>query len=428
MALTSWRYLWRLTPIERWDWTGSSPQDSSPDLPDGTDVTDLQAAEDGFGPLVRRLYRVRIRGATSSATQLISQLAGDLDQVAPSEFASFQKLRGEEGVMCVGDEYIVRMPGPWDGPVRVVERTPTSFRLVTLRDHLEAGTIEFRACARDGSLEFTIESWARSGDRLSDLMYTRLRLAKEVQLHMWTSVLERVVELAEGQRHGPLAILTRRVDVERDARPDGPIAGPRHPRARRKLADLAGRSVNFDIDGDHTLANGWHVDEVTRELPTEPSGPPVAGGSWHTARQLMIDYQLADPDTVRATYRADLPLADRDMLLQVRFFGMRFYAGVRIGADYDEIRSVDARQIRVFGWDYCTLEGHFEQGRLHYEVWKWLDTGIVEFRLCAYSRAADSGPRLTRLGFRLIGRPRQLAFYRQAARRAAGLTRTQLEF
>ena len=48
--------------------------------------------------------------------------------------------------MRVGDEFVVRMPGPWDGPVRVVERDPDArFRLVTLAGHLEAGQIEFRA-------------------------------------------------------------------------------------------------------------------------------------------------------------------------------------------------------------------------------------------------------------------------------------------
>lgn len=44
--------------------------------------------------------------------------------------------------MNVGDEYLVRMPGPWNGPVRVVGRTPTSFRLATLQGHLEAGQLE----------------------------------------------------------------------------------------------------------------------------------------------------------------------------------------------------------------------------------------------------------------------------------------------
>ncbi len=429
VALTSWRYLWRLTPIERWEWTGEKPQDDVPELPGGTDIEDIQFAEDGVGPLVHRLYRARIRTTHLSPEQLIARLTEDLDQVAPSEFATFQKLTGPEGEMCVGDEYVVRMAGPWDGPVRVIDRTPTSFRLATLDGHLEAGQIEFRARTGDGSLEFTIEAWARSGDWLSNVLYTHLRFSKEVQLHMWTSVLERVVELAEGQRHGPLAILTRRLEVDHEPSDEqSPLSGPRGPRARRKLEALGALRLNFGVDGEHNAEQGWHVDEVQRELPDEPSGPPVRGGSWETAKRLMIRYQVADPALVRATYREDVPLTGRDMLLHVRFAGIvRFTVGVRIGSDYDETRTIDGREVRVFGWDYATLQGHFEEGRLHYEVWKWLDTGEVDFRLRAYSRMARSGPLALRLGFKLFGRSRQLEFYRQAARRVAGLTRTQLE-
>ena len=113
--------------------------------------------------------------------------------------------------MAVGDEYVVRMPGPWDGPVRVVERTPASFRFATLDGHLEAGQIDFSA-QRDGLLEFRIESWAQAGDRLSNLLYDQLRMSKEIQLHMWTSVIERVAELAGGRLTGGIEIRTRRVD------------------------------------------------------------------------------------------------------------------------------------------------------------------------------------------------------------------------
>ena len=429
VALTAWRYLWRLTPIERWEWSGSAEQDCGPALPESVVDDDVQAAGDGVGPLLHRLYRARIRASSMSPEQLIARISQDLDAMAPSEFASFQKLEGEQGELRVGDEYVVRMPGPWDGPVRVVDVTPTSFRLATLTGHLEAGQIDFRARSRDDALEFTIESWARSGDRLSDLMYTHLRLSKEVQLHMWTSVLERVIALAEGNRHGQLAILTRRVDESApSSSEESTLVGPSDERSRRGLAALEGRPLNFDPDGEHAHENGWHVDEVVRELPGEPSGQPTPGGSWETARKLMIEYQVADPDMVRATYRRGAPLAGRDMLLQVRFAGVfRFGVGVRIGSDYDETRTVDGRQARVFGWDYATVEGHFEQGRLYYEVWKWLDTGAVEFRLHAYSRMASSGPIHLRLGYRLFGRSRQLEFYRQAARRVAGLTRTQLE-
>ena len=114
--------------------------------------------------------------------------------------------------MAVGDEYVVRMPGPWDGPVRVIECTPTSFRFATLEGHLEAGQIRFAAHSGE-LLEFWIESWARSGDRLSNLLYHHLRMSKEIQLHMWTSVLERVAELAGGRLNGGLEIRTWRVDA-----------------------------------------------------------------------------------------------------------------------------------------------------------------------------------------------------------------------
>jgi hypothetical protein len=115
--------------------------------------------------------------------------------------------------MAVGDEYTVRMPGPWDGPVRTIEVEPTSFGFVTLDGHLEAGRIRFEA--RDlgpGRLEISIEAWARGGDRVSNLLFDRLPVNKEVQLHMWTSVLERLTKLSGGRRDGPIDISTRRVD------------------------------------------------------------------------------------------------------------------------------------------------------------------------------------------------------------------------
>ena len=141
----------------------------------------------------------------------MTRLQASPDQAAPTEFATFKKVVGEEGRMRPGDEYVVRMPGPWDGPVRVVEVTPHSFHLLTLAGHLEAGQIVFRARGDNGRIEFEIESWARAGDRLSALLYDRLRMSKETQLHMWTSFLERVIDLSGGTRDGRLEIHTRRV-------------------------------------------------------------------------------------------------------------------------------------------------------------------------------------------------------------------------
>jgi uncharacterized protein (UPF0548 family) len=369
------------------------------------------------------MYRTTVRASQMSAEELMREIQRDLDGIAPRELASFQKVYGEADALAVNDEYVVRMPGPWDGPVRVVAVSPRSFRLATLEGHLEAGQIEFRAAPAGLALEFVIESWARSGDRLSDLLYTHVRMAKEIQLHMWTSVLERVVKMTGGVRDGGIVVTTRRVESEQ-ARSG---SGPDHAAANRRLAALADRRVNFDLADATPGHDGWHLDDMTEPLPHEPSGDPVEGGSWNVARQLMVDYQVADPDRVRATYRSDAPLPGRDMLLQIRFAGLRFYVGVRVGEVYEETRVLDGREVRVFGWDYRTLEGHFEQGQMHYEVWKWLDTGAVEFRLHAISRRAATGPKLLRLGFRLVGRQRQLDFYRQACRRMRRLTESQLE-
>jgi hypothetical protein len=203
--------MWRTTPMHRREESGTAEEDAPPPLPDQVRREDLQAPADGVGPLFHRTYRTRIRDACPSAEQLVAAIRADPNRVAPTEFARFFKVHGDEPEMRVGDEYVVRMPGPWNGPVRVVEVNPCSFRLATLRGHLEAGQIEFTAA--DGEeLLVGIESWARSGDRLSDLLYQRLRMAKEIQLHMWTSFLEQVTKLARGRMSGGIEIVTRRLD------------------------------------------------------------------------------------------------------------------------------------------------------------------------------------------------------------------------
>jgi hypothetical protein len=211
IALTSWRYMWRITPLHRSEMAGELATDAPPELPEGVRHDEVQHPAAGAGPLFHRRYRARIRDARLGPGELVARITADLDRVAPSEFASFHKVLGSHATMALGDEYVVRMPGPWDGPVRVIERTPSSFAFVTLDGHLEAGQIRFAAEGGD-MLEFRIESWARSGDRLSNVLYHHLRMSKEVQLHMWTSMLERIAELAGGRLTGGIEIRTWRVD------------------------------------------------------------------------------------------------------------------------------------------------------------------------------------------------------------------------
>jgi Domain of unknown function (DUF1990) len=211
MGLASWRYLWRTSPLHRVDEQGAWEQDLGPALPAELVDGRMQRVEDGAGPLFHRRYGVRIEGGRMTPEQLVATIAENPNRAAPVEVAIFRRLRGSEGQLRVGDEYLVRMPGPWDGPVRVVARTPTSFRFATLRGHLEAGQIEFRACAEGAALCFEIESWARSGDRLAALLYDRVRLIKEMQLHMWIHFCERVGRLTGGRVRGGVHVRSRRV-------------------------------------------------------------------------------------------------------------------------------------------------------------------------------------------------------------------------
>jgi hypothetical protein len=213
VALTSWAYMWRITPFHRSEVEGRLPDDGPPDYPAGFDMTDVQSAGQGYGPLFHRRYRTRIRETSYAPEELVAAVGADIDRVAPTTFSSFQKVAGVGGPIRPGEELTVRMAGPWDGPVRVVDVRPDAFWLATLEGHLEAGQIIFSArCDDEGLVVFEIESWARSRDRLVNLTYTRLRMAKEIQLHMWTSFLEGVVKLSGGRLTGGVDIETRRVD------------------------------------------------------------------------------------------------------------------------------------------------------------------------------------------------------------------------
>jgi hypothetical protein len=216
VALTSWDYMWRTTPMRRREALGSVASPLPPLLcyPPGVSAHEVQGQDNGHGPLFHRRYRTRIRETRLGAEELMDKLQADLNRASPTKFARFQLLHGERGRLRIGDEYVVRMPGPWDGPVRVVDVGSRSFRLATLAGHLEAGQIEFRSSGdEDSGVVFEIESWARSSSALVNLLYHRLRMAKEVQAHMWISFLERVVQLADGRMTGGIELDTERIDM-----------------------------------------------------------------------------------------------------------------------------------------------------------------------------------------------------------------------
>lgn len=419
IALTSWDYMWRSTPMHRRE-TVTRPPPVSPVLltfPSAVSREALQGQERGHGPLFHRRYQTHIRDSELQAEDLVAAVKSNLNRPAPTTFARFQKVLGDDRAMAVGDEYVVRMPGPWDGPVRVIDAGALSFRFATLDGHLEAGQIEFRAAPGvAGGLRFEIESWARSSGRFSNLLYHNLRMAKEIQAHMWISFLEGVVDLAGGRMTGGVDIETERVVDAPNA--DARLLGP--PRVRRRLAELAEKNLNFDLDtlADATPDGGWEITDLCQPLPSEPPGMPLEDGSWALARRLMGDYEFADPSIVRAYYDPSAPMEGRDMLLKLQALHLvHIFVGVRVGEVYEQTRVFDGREAQVWGWNYHTLEGHFEIGQMDWQVWKWIDSGEVEFRVHAVSRNARVSNPIERLGLRLLRGYEREAFLRSTQRR-----------
>ena len=423
MSIAMWRYAFRSVPLARTQRRLPGEDPGPTDRAAPGDQAALQPRVEGAGPAFRRRYRVRVRGPRLDARALMDRITRDPNLASPVEVARFVKTRGRLGEMREGDEYLVWMPGPWNGPVRVAHRTPTSFRLATLQGHMEAGEIVFSARDDDGDLVFQIESAARSGTRPFWFAYGPLRFAREMQMHVWAHFCEQAAEISGGVPEGAIEILSLEFPDDR-----GQPSRAASRRARRHLDRLHLRPVNYD-DADPaqlTPERGWTVDDHRIPLPPEAPGDPEAGGAWEVASDLVRHYQFADPRLIQAVYYPDVPLERRDMLLEGRFLGLTFMLGVRVARVIDEDGERDGRPVRVAGWSYRTLQGHLEAGQMDFEVIKWRDTGEVEFHIHAVSRRYPVRNPVVRVGFRLFGRGLQLRFARLAAQRMRRLVDERL--
>ena len=170
-----------------------------------------------------RTYEVVIVDAARSPEELMSCLIdrpGDLNDDRIAGFvADDQPAIG----LKPGDQLVVELPGPWNGPVRVTAADSTQLLLQTLDGHMEAGQIRFdltnQSTDADGRhcYTFRIRSWARGGDTAFTLLHLGLRIAKELQTAMWVAMCEGAVRLSEGERDGPISVTT---EVLEDSSPD----------------------------------------------------------------------------------------------------------------------------------------------------------------------------------------------------------------
>ena len=207
VGLVSWRYLWLTTPLHRWERRDDQPF-RPPSVPDEVRTDGLQPWTAGVGDLYHRRFRVRIRDAHEDATGLMTALIEDFGRFLPREVVHLHEGETASRALRVNDELVVDMPGPWNGPVRVAAVESRRLRLATMAGHLEAGQVEFRAYDQPRHIVFEVETWARSSSRSVHLLYTRLGLAKEIQLNMWLRVCGAAARVARGRVEGGVEIGT----------------------------------------------------------------------------------------------------------------------------------------------------------------------------------------------------------------------------
>ncbi len=179
-------------------------------------ATAEQPAATGAGPFLERRYYIDITKPTLPAADLLRHITCHLADLAPDLLAEFEKTEGGPDTLTVGDEFHIRILGPWNGSVRVSAVEAAAFELSTLDGHPEAGRIRFSLEAKEAAvdtLRFQIHSWARSRDGLVAFAYGALGLGKQVQEQTWVTFCERVVEASGGAAAGPVHVVTDNHDA-----------------------------------------------------------------------------------------------------------------------------------------------------------------------------------------------------------------------
>ncbi|MDO7853625.1 DUF1990 family protein [Hymenobacter convexus] len=180
-----------------------------------SDSTSEQPASTGSGPLLERRYFIDVARARLSPAQIMAEVQADVPHFSPDALADFKKKAGDDGDLKAGDEFSIKILGPWNGCVRVTDVSATAFEFITLEGHPEAGRIRFEAHYLDESpdvLRFEIRSSARSRDGLVAFAYDTLGGGKLLQEATWVSFCQRVVAASGGQALGNVTVETFRHD------------------------------------------------------------------------------------------------------------------------------------------------------------------------------------------------------------------------
>lgn len=188
--LAIFRFLRRRTPVEE--------RDSSAALLGESSEAANREGDQGVGPEIHRLYSATARDPALSAERVLSVIAADPNVIAPWEVLRFEKAHGEAGGLREGDTLLVRMAGPWNGPVKVSRRWDQGFRLVSARGHPQIGEVELRMRDEDDGIAMEISTRARAAGFTFHLMQ-RIGLIRRMEAYAWSEMLENAAQLAGGR-------------------------------------------------------------------------------------------------------------------------------------------------------------------------------------------------------------------------------------
>ena len=245
------------------------------------------------------------RGPSLSAEELIGRVMADPDRAAPTRVRHLPEAPRRPGDLRVNDEFVVRMPGPWDGPVRVASDIAA---LVSLRHP--------RRAPRGGPdrVPRRERRAARVRDRVVGAQRRpALRAALRPAAHIQGDPVPHVDVVPRAASSSSPA----------DGEPAGCGSTPARSRcpltsehARRRSSAPGARRAARQSRSTSTATSarswtreaGWRIDDYCQPLPARAARPARARRArWERARALMRDYEFADPRIVRAVYHRDSP-------------------------------------------------------------------------------------------------------------------------
>ncbi len=157
--------------------------------------------EPGVGPLTHRIYAATTRDPKLAPEQLLAIIAANPNVVAPTEVLRFERPPGSSGSLKKGDELLIRMAGPWNGPMRVTEQGDDRLRLAAMPGHPQHGQIELRVRSRDGernAVVIELQTRERAAGTGFYLLQ-RVGLMHRMQSYTWAEILQNAARLAGGR-------------------------------------------------------------------------------------------------------------------------------------------------------------------------------------------------------------------------------------